>query len=473
MHRWIRNLFLFATLLFTQSTLLFIQSATAAPLSKWGELKVPPGSPIPDGRTNAAAIYDPIRNVLVVVGGVANGPDGNPDWKQDVWTLSFGKKSQWTEHITNGGPGPRVLASTVYDGTRDRMVFFGGVAPDGVQQNDVWALSLSDFTWTAVITDGTPPFRRQGHSAIYDEARDRMIVFGGMHDFDSQSGDLLLFFKDVWALQFGTTNTWQEIHPSNEGPGERRFHTAALVASSDWMVVTGGYGVPGINNVPVTSNSVWALSLGSSPEWINLYPENDAADAPHGLLNVGGFDPSRNRIVSFQEAYPVSNEVWGFSLDAQQWVNLSPQNAGPSLRSGASGVLDPTLDRMLIFGGGDGVEQFNDTWAIKWIDPKSPGRAHLSLQRDLPAPNVLSLQVSPNPFKAATRIQYALSVQEWVDLSVYDLQGRKVASLQAGTQDAGEYVVSWRDAESSGSGIYFVKLTTKSGSQTQQVLRLQ
>ena len=46
--------------------------------------------------------------------------------------------------------------------------------------NDVWALSLSGSpTWAQLAPAGTPPGAWYGHSAIYDPARDRMVVFGG------------------------------------------------------------------------------------------------------------------------------------------------------------------------------------------------------------------------------------------------------------------------------------------------------
>ena len=240
MHSSIRNLLFLATFLLPQTT--FLQSATAAPISKWGELKFPPGSALPGGRVGHTAIYDPVRNMMVVYGGVAYFSSGGysvQDLKGDVWTQSFGKKSQWTERITSGGPPPRYAHSAIYDRAGDRMVIFGGMGDGGIHLKDVWALSLSDFTWNQVITVGTPPFQRVNHSAIYDEAGDRMIVFGGLHGGDSQTGDTFLFFSDVWALQFGDTNTWQEIHPSGASPGFRMLHLAAYVAASNWMVVAG------------------------------------------------------------------------------------------------------------------------------------------------------------------------------------------------------------------------------------------
>ena len=75
--------------------------------------------------------------------------------------------------------------SAIYDPVRDRMVVFGGYSGTGYTYflNDVWVLSLAGMpAWTQLTPTGTPPSARYGHSAIYDPVRDRMVVFGGGSD---------------------------------------------------------------------------------------------------------------------------------------------------------------------------------------------------------------------------------------------------------------------------------------------------
>ena len=79
---------------------------------------------------------------------------------------------------TNPPPSGRSEHTAIYDPVRDRMVVFGGY--DGTLRNDVWALSLSGSpAWSALAPAGSPPSARYGHTAIYDPVRDRMVVFGG------------------------------------------------------------------------------------------------------------------------------------------------------------------------------------------------------------------------------------------------------------------------------------------------------
>ena len=93
------------------------------------------------------------------------------------WAASDGN---WTQLAPSGTlPVTRCAHSVIFDPVRDRLVMFGGVNFTS-DFNDVWTVSLGENpNWTQLAPSGTPPSPRQGHSAIYDPVRDRMIVFGG------------------------------------------------------------------------------------------------------------------------------------------------------------------------------------------------------------------------------------------------------------------------------------------------------
>lgn len=63
----------------------------------------------------------------------------------------------------------------------------------------------------------------------------------------------------------------------------------------------------------------------------------------------------------------------------------------------------------------------------------------------------------PNPFNPSTTIAYDLPEQSDVLLQVFDVMGRRVATLEASTQSADSYHVSF-DASNLSSGIYIVRL---------------
>lgn len=75
-------------------------------------------------------------------------------------------------------------------------------------------------------------------------------------------------------------------------------------------------------------------------------------------------------------------------------------------------------------------------------------------------PNALTLdQNYPNPFNPSTNIRYGLPAATRVELSVYDVLGRRVAQLVSGRQTAGYHTVRF-DASRLASGIYIYRIKT-------------
>ncbi|MFN3639260.1 MAG: T9SS type A sorting domain-containing protein, partial [Chloroherpetonaceae bacterium] len=63
----------------------------------------------------------------------------------------------------------------------------------------------------------------------------------------------------------------------------------------------------------------------------------------------------------------------------------------------------------------------------------------------------------PNPFNPTTTISYQLPVASDVRLEVFDILGKKVATLVNGRQAAGAYSYTW-NASAAASGVYFYRL---------------
>ncbi len=82
----------------------------------------------------------------------------------------------------------------------------------------------------------------------------------------------------------------------------------------------------------------------------------------------------------------------------------------------------------------------------------------------------------PNPFNANTTIQFSLGVPGEIDLAVFDLLGRKIATIYSGGMNAGTHSMIWDGSNSSGrvvaSGVYFYRLQSSEGSQTMRMLLL-
>ena len=73
----------------------------------------------------------------------------------------------------------------------------------------------------------------------------------------------------------------------------------------------------------------------------------------------------------------------------------------------------------------------------------------------------------PNPFNPSTKIEFTLERASNVDVTVFDLAGRHVATLKSGSLAAGEHAVVWNGNTDAGSpapaGQYRYVLTTDAG----------
>jgi len=106
-------------------------------------------------------------------------------------------------------------------------------------------------------------------------------------------------------------------------------------------------------------------------------------------------------------------------------------------------------------------------WPVGCVAPLSgvPGSA---------CSGVLTLDTNvPNPFNPATRLRFSISVGSHVLLTVYGLDGVRVAVLVDGQLDAGTHSVMWRGRGSEGrmvsSGTYFVMLEAAGEHHTQSM----
>ena len=75
----------------------------------------------------------------------------------------------------------------------------------------------------------------------------------------------------------------------------------------------------------------------------------------------------------------------------------------------------------------------------------------------------------PNPFNPTTMITFQLSKSSDINLTIYDIAGREVATLFNGEKPAGIYSLPW-NASNSSSGVYFYKITAGNFSQVKKMV---
>jgi hypothetical protein len=263
---------------------------------QWSE--VSPGGFAPR-RVGHSAIYDPVRDRMIVFGGLDS--TGAP--VNDVWALSFSGGTAWTKLAPSGAaPSPRCNHTALYDPIRDRMLIFGGWTGSGTWYNDAWSLSLgSSPAWDSLSALGPAPARRSFHSAIYDPVRDRMVVFSGYP-----------VSNDVWTLSLGSSPAWNELSPTGSPPSQRQGHTAIYDPARDAMVVFGG------NTLNQPLQDSWALDLGGSTNWYSLAPT--AAPPSPRSSHSSVYDPVYRRMVIFGGTPDGGDQTYALSLRlSSQW----------------------------------------------------------------------------------------------------------------------------------------------------------
>lgn len=84
------------------------------------------------------------------------------------------------------------------------------------------------------------------------------------------------------------------------------------------------------------------------------------------------------------------------------------------------------------------------------------------------------LRAAPNPFNPTTTLTFDLAQAGAVQLEVYAVDGRRVATLVSGERSAGRHTAVWRgmdDADRSvGSGVYLVRLRHAGGIEAQRLV---
>ena len=189
-------------------------------------------------RTLGAAVYDPRRDRILFFGGFEfrQGERSTIEVFNDVWQFPLTRTEGWSRlEVTGPAPSPRYAHAAVYDPVRDQMIVVGGGWNPTNSAAEVWALQLAGPPrWTLLSSTG-PSF--YGTTLIHDPVRDRILAVGSLY-----RQNLLWAFQPARPEQGWTNIGGDCCGRAAFEPVGRYLAGVTYDPVRDAMIVTGGNG---------------------------------------------------------------------------------------------------------------------------------------------------------------------------------------------------------------------------------------
>ncbi len=382
----------------------------------------------PCERAHSCMVTDVNDGRIILYGG--DEQQAGALYYNDVWEFDLAEISWCYLDVSGQPPSTRTYCSVAYDMAGDRMIVFGGWH-EFTFFNDVWALNLTEGseTWQLLATNGVPPAPREAATAIVDPVGNRLIVFAG-YDLTTSA------CNDVWELDLATL-TWSQLYPAGPIPVARYAHTAIYDPDEQRMIIFGG-----IAPYSAGFNDVWALDLTAGSEaWQQLYPTG--SPPPARCRHFGVYDNVRDEmIIGFGYDYSggtiLFNDVWVLEIDSLKWRDVSNGGFPINARRGACAAFNPDSGVAYIFGGHrEDSEYYGETFVLT---TDATGvyefKEHVNQNNEY-----LTIQTNPNNF----HLQMNGYVPETMSISlkIIDLSGRLVTKLLDNARYTGRFTLNW------------------------------
>ncbi len=330
-------------------------------------------------------------------------------------------------------------------------------------------------TWTSAMVDlsgglgGAPDGVPDGFAQIYAITED---ILGTLY-ISANNGDVYRSFDRgvTWQkskqLPLGSADTAFSLEADPTIPGKVYAGTFG-----DSLYVTNDFAEtwerPDLNNLgngyifdietdPISGN----LFVGTAK---GIFYSPDGGDNWTGLNSAFPFptNPPEIRNIAFDVNGSLFASTWGQGV----WSSLDWQaNALSEFALKGANIMDISVSNGF-------VHVLTDTGAsYSFAYEGSASSVDLEeVAAELPSGFALE-QNYPNPFNPTTSIAFSLPQSAQINLTVYDVLGRRVATLVNGQLAAGQHQVQF-EASSLPSGMYLYRLTTPTGSITQKMMLL-
>lgn len=394
-----------------KSFLLVVSLITASPSATaqaWTD-----GPPMPTARYDAAvAVLD---GSLYVIGG-RETPTGPPSGVVERFTPGEG----W-ETVASLRDERYAAAATALNG---RIVLMGGMESLGAATDDVEAYDLSKDDWESFQSMEQ---ERSGLGAV--------MLNGHIYALGGAAENGLLTSCEAYDP---SDDKWYIYPPWRISPPRASFGVAEQGGAA---YLAGGFSQFGpldlFERYIIGAGSTELASMSTARGNLALVSDGTA------LFAIGGLDPGEH-VLSSVERYDVSDDRW---------------TAVASLGTARAGAVAAYLDdKIYVVGGRDAVGNVLNSMEVYGAtvdDEDGPESTAFALD----APH-------PNPFAERTTLTLRLAESGPVAVVVYDVRGRRVATLEDRVLPAGTHRIAW-DGTANGQrlagGVYIVHLTSGEG----------
>lgn len=312
------------------------------------------GGAHPTARGGAAMGYHPPSNQLVLFGGTDNATPNDETW------LNTG--NGWSVMVPDGGPrpSPRFNCHLVYDESRQKLVMFGGQTSSALGQpinfDDTW--EFDGTSWRDATGAGPHPTGR-GHSAMaYDPSRQKVVMFGGARHFAPLPAGSSL--DDFWEWNGAQ---WSPIAVTGKKPGARTAASLAFDPVRQKLVLYGGF------DGDFDLNELWELPANGT-----AWEDKSPLPLPRSAFALGQKDTGEALMFGGYMAAGGAylGDTWRYANGA--WTRLS--GAGPGPRSDAALAFHGGI--ALLVGGQTSTTNYPpDTFAMgpgatDWVSIPGP-----------------------------------------------------------------------------------------------------
>ena len=212
-------------------------SITGSFVSQWVDRTPSLGhtTPWPAAGEDCGLIYDPVQKRIVLFGGKT---DENK-LVSEIWSLDLAR-NQWQKIETEGeGPPTSEDHVVIYDPMSYRMILHGGEA--GLTTNKTWAFDLKAQRWRNMTPQSGAP-AREDHTAVFDSRGKRMVVFGGRNK-GRDNDDINIYEVWALDLDPAspTFEKWRNLTVEDNHPPGRSDHVAIFDENKNRMIIYGGW----------------------------------------------------------------------------------------------------------------------------------------------------------------------------------------------------------------------------------------